>query len=150
MQTKKNKENKGITNPFYRGVILAIGWLSTTLGIIGIFIPLLPTTPFLLLAAVCFLRSSPKSYAWLIRHPTLGKYITNYLEGKGITLTAKITSITAMSLAVAFSIYFFISNSWIIALLVLITLGVSIYLIQLPTLRFTQTSKEKDKVEKNE
>ena len=65
-----------------RYVLLTIGWLSVTLGVIGIFLPVLPTTPFLLLAAACFARSSPRFYQWLVEHPQLGPWIRDYLNGK--------------------------------------------------------------------
>lgn len=58
-----------------RYALLAIGWLSVVLGVIGIFVPVLPTTPFLLLAAACFARSSPRFYRWLVEHPRLGPWI---------------------------------------------------------------------------
>ena len=67
-----------------RYVLLAIGWLSVALGVIGIFLPVLPTTPFLLLAAACFARSSPRFYQWLVEHPRLGPWIRDYLDGNGI------------------------------------------------------------------
>ena len=66
-----------------RYVLLAIGWLSVALGVIGIFLPVLPTTPFLLLAAACFARSSPRFYQWLVEHPRLGPWIRDYLDGNG-------------------------------------------------------------------
>lgn len=60
--------------------LIAAGFLSLGTGIIGIFIPVLPTTPFLLLAATCFIKSSKKLYQWLIDHRVFGKYIENYIK----------------------------------------------------------------------
>ena len=67
-----------------RYVLLAIGWLSVALGVIGIFLPVLPTTPFLLLAAACFARSSPRFYQWLVQHPRLGPWIRDYRSGNHV------------------------------------------------------------------
>ena len=64
-------------NPVIRYVLLAIGWLSVALGVIGIFLPVLPTTPFLLLAAACFMRSSKRFYLWLVNHRQLGPWIVD-------------------------------------------------------------------------
>lgn len=71
-------------SPVIRTLLLAIGWLSVSLGIIGIFLPVLPTTPFLLLAAACFARSSRRFYLWLVEHPRLGPWVRDYLDGHGI------------------------------------------------------------------
>ncbi|MDZ4166743.1 MAG: YbaN family protein [Coriobacteriia bacterium] len=77
-------------------ICLAIGLIALALGIIGIFVPMWPTTPFLLLAAACFVRSSERLYTWLIEHRHLGCYVRDYMSGKGIPLRAKWISLGLM------------------------------------------------------
>lgn len=90
-------------NPLLRYCLLFIGWLSVALGVLGIFLPLLPTTPFLLLAAACFMRSSKRFYLWLVEHPRLGPWIRDYLAGEGIPRKAKIYVIGLMWLSIGIS-----------------------------------------------
>lgn len=82
------------------------GLLSLSLAIIGIFLPLIPTTPLLLLAAACFIRSSNRLYEWLITNKHLGPYIKNYREGKGIPLSAKVIGVTLLWCSMLFTIIF--------------------------------------------
>ena len=77
-----------------RCLLAALGLLSLGLGILGIFLPVLPTTPLLLLAAALFLRSSRPLYDWLMNHPKLGPYIRNFMEHKAIPLRIKIISVS--------------------------------------------------------
>ena len=88
-----------------RYTLLAIGWLSVLLGVIGIFVPVLPTTPFLLLAAACFVRSSRRFYLWLVNHKHLGPWIRDYLEGNGIPLKGKVYAIGLMWASIGLSCY---------------------------------------------
>ena len=88
-----------------RYLLLTLGWLSVLLGVIGIFLPVLPTTPFLLLAAACFMRSSARFYHWLVGHPRLGPWIQDYLDGQGIPLRGKVYAISLMWLSIALSCY---------------------------------------------
>lgn len=88
-----------------RWVLLGIGWLSVALGVIGIFLPVLPTTPFLLLAAACFVRSSRRVYLWLVTHPYLGPWIRDYLDGQGIPFRAKAWAIGLMWTSILLSCY---------------------------------------------
>ena len=81
---------KGPRSRLLQWVLRIVGVLSVALGVLGILLPLLPTTPFLLLAAGCFVRSSPKLYAWLLNHKWFGSYIRHYREHKAIPLRAKI------------------------------------------------------------
>lgn len=75
-------------------ILAALGLLSLGLGILGIFLPVLPTTPLLLLSAALFLRSSRTLYDWLMNHPKLGPYITNFMVHKSIPLKIKIYSVS--------------------------------------------------------
>ncbi|HBS78678.1 MAG: hypothetical protein CMK99_06805 [Pseudomonas sp.] len=119
--------------PVARYVLLVIGWLSVTLGIIGIFLPVLPTTPFLLLAAACFVRSSRRFYDWLVTHPRLGPWFRDYLEGNGIPLKGKVYAIATMWLSIGVSCWL-VPMFWArIGMLTSATL-VSIYILRMKTL----------------
>jgi len=111
------------------------GSLFIGLGILGIFLPLLPTTPFLLLAAACYFRGSQRFYSWLITHPRLGPYIRNYREKHGITKFLKIFTLGLLWLTILISIIFVTSSPWVRILLFLIALGVTIHILLLKTLQ---------------
>ena len=87
---------------------IALGTLSLALGILGIFLPLLPTTPFLLLTAALYFKSSPRLYNWLLNHKHLGPYIRNFRENKAIPLHAKIISISLMWITMLYCVFFII------------------------------------------
>lgn len=89
-------------------LLLICGTISLGLGIIGIFLPLLPTTPFLLLTAACYVRSSERFYKWLISNKYFGTYILNYRSGKGIPLRAKILGVTLLWISMCYTIFFII------------------------------------------
>ena len=125
---------KAIRNPVLRFFILSVGWLSVALGFIGIFLPLLPTTPFLLLSAACFLRTSPRFYQWLISHPRFGPYVVHYLNGNGIPLRAKIYTLLLMWSTMLFSAFILLDVPIVKITLPTIGLLVSIYILRLPTL----------------
>lgn len=122
-------------------ILMIVGWLSVTLGVIGIFLPVLPTTPFLLLAAWCFMRTSPRFYNWLISHPKLGKYLVYYLEGKGIPLKAKVYSIVLMAMGMSFTIYW-VPLIEIKILLPLVGFLVALYIVRQPTLALSPEAKD--------
>ncbi len=117
-----------------RYVLLAIGWLSVALGVIGIFLPVLPTTPFLLLAAACFARSSPRFYQWLVQHPRLGPWICNYLDGNGIPLKGKVYAIGLMWLSIGLSCYL-VPSIWARSFMLTSAVLVSIYILRQKTMR---------------
>lgn len=113
--------------------LLASGLIFTGLGIAGIFIPLLPTTPFLLLAAACFARSSERFHSWLTEHEKLGPFIKGYLDGSGIPLRAKVVALTLIWLTLPPSTLMLVSNPWLKMLLLILAITLSIYLFNLPT-----------------
>jgi len=117
-----------------RTFLIAVGVLAVGLGAVGVFVPLLPTTPFLLLAAACFIRSSDRLYAWLIHHRWFGSYIRNYREHHAITLRAKVFTLVLLWAAIGYSSLLVAKTWWLRALLVAIAGGVTIHLIQLRTL----------------
>ena len=123
-----------IRQPFLRLLVFLCGWLSLTLGVAGIFLPVLPTTPFLLLSAACFIRTSPRFYHWLVEHPKLGKYIIYYLDGKGMPKKAKVYTLVIMWTTMLLTAFVFTDRIFLKILLPLIGLGVSIYILRLPNL----------------
>lgn len=117
---------------FVRYLLQGIGWLSVVLGVIGIFLPVLPTTPFLLLAAACFARSSPRFYHWLINHPRLGPWIGDYLEGNGIPLKGKVYAIILMWISIGFSCWL-VPMVWARVLMLLCAVLVTVYIVRQKT-----------------
>ncbi|MGE0919519.1 YbaN family protein [Trichlorobacter lovleyi] len=124
-----------MNNRLLRWLLIIIGLVSTGLGIIGIFVPLLPTTPFLLLAAACFARSSERFHSWLVNHNHLGPMIRGYLDGSGIPLRAKYTAITLVWLTLPPSALLLVPPVWAKLLLILLAISITWYLLRLPTLQ---------------
>lgn len=114
-------------------ILLSAGTVFTIVGFIGIFVPLLPTTPFLLLAAACYARSSQKFYFWLLNNRLCGVYIKDYIEHKGLPFGIKLFSIILLWAAIISSILFFILNPLFKILMFLIAIGVSIHLLFIKT-----------------
>ncbi|TKB50910.1 YbaN family protein [Ferrimonas aestuarii] len=116
-----------------RYLLIGIGTISAILGLIGMFLPLLPTVPFLLLSAACFSRSSARMQAWLFNHRLLGPVLRNYLERQGLTRRQLIGSLISMWLGMGIAIYIapVIAVKW---LLIFIGTCVSIHLIRMPRL----------------
>jgi uncharacterized membrane protein YbaN (DUF454 family) len=128
---KECRETKG----WLKYLLIAVGTLSVALGFLGIFLPLLPTTPFLLLAAACYIRSSQRFYCWLINNRYFGKYIRDYREKGGIPLKLKVYVISLMWVVMAATAIFVIDLLVVRILLVVIAGGVTIHLLSLKTIR---------------
>lgn len=117
-------------------ILLSIaGTCFLGLGAVGVFVPVLPTTPFLLLAAACYARSSTRFYGWLLNNRWCGKYIKSYREEKGIPLSAKVLAMALLWLTIGFSIAFVVSALALRLILVAIVLAVSIHIMSIRTLK---------------
>ena len=120
-----------------RITLLSLGTFFLCFGIIGIFVPVLPTTPFLLVAAALYARSSQKFYCWLIENRLFGKYIKNYREGKGIPLKIKIITITLLWITIGISAFFATDILWIRILLAVVATGVTLHIATIKTYKKT-------------
>ena len=115
-------------------LFVAAGFTSLSFGVAGIFLPILPTTPFFLLSAACFLKSSKSLYRWITGHKIFGSYILNYMEYRAVSVKSKIISIIFLWVMILSSAVFFTSILWIRILLVLIASGVTTHILMLRTL----------------
>ena len=117
-------------------LLVVLGCISCVLGIVGIFVPLLPTTPFLLLSAAFWVRSSPRLYGWLLEHPCFGEYVRNFRENRAIPLQAKIVSVSLIWLTMGYCIFRVVDAWWWAQLgLFLLAVGTSWHILSFATLR---------------
>lgn len=124
-----------MSNRFIRKVLIVAGTVFVALGVLGIFLPILPTTPFLLLAAACYARSSERFYNWLLNNKWFGEYIRNYREGKGVPLKAKVSSISMLWITIMFSVVFVVHVLFVRIVLILIAIGVTVHILHIRTLK---------------
>jgi len=115
-------------------LLIIVGILAVTLGTIGVFIPLLPTTPFLLLASFCFVRSSEKLHNWLMNHRLFGKYLKQYIKYRAVTILTKIISISVLWITIIIS-FVVIDNIYARIVLVIVLICVTIHLGMLKVMK---------------
>ena len=134
MQQEPETANKTNTRQkLVRALFFVAGTISLSLGAIGIVLPVLPTTPFLLLALACYFRSSPRMTRWMLTNRYFGKYIQRYKEGKGIPLKTKLFAITVLWTAIVYSAIFIVTI-WIAQMILFaVAAAVTIHLTRLPT-----------------
>lgn len=117
-----------------QAVYLIIGTLALVLGAIGLFLPVLPTTPFVILAAACYLRSSKRMHAWILRSELFGETIENFQAGRGLKRDTKIRALVLMWATISISAFFFVDQLIFRGAMFLVAAGVTVYLLRLPTL----------------
>jgi uncharacterized membrane protein YbaN (DUF454 family) len=118
-----------------KAILIFTGTVCVALGVLGMFLPLLPTTVFLLMAAYCYSRSSERFHTWLLDNRWCGSYIKNYQSGQGISIRQKVTTIAILWASIGSSIWMIGAGFWITLLLLAIAGGVTIHLVMLRTYR---------------
>lgn len=116
-----------------RPLLIVIGTIAVALAVVGMFVPILPTTPFLLLAAACYARSSDRFLNWLLHNRWFGAYIRNYREGRGMPRRTKILTLAALWTTLLLSAMFAVSAWWLRMVLATVGAGVTIHLLRIPT-----------------
>jgi len=116
-------------------LFLTGGGICVLCALIGIFVPVLPTTPFLLLAVFFFARSSEQAHQWLLHNRWFGGYIRRYHEGHGIALRDKIITLTLLWLTILLTAFLVVENNWVRLLLAVVAAGVTTHLVRTKTYR---------------
>lgn len=116
-------------------LLVAAGVLAVALGVVGAFIPLLPTTPFLLLAAACFVRSSERHYRWLVDHPRLGPLIRNYREHRATTMRVRVVTLALLWASIGYAALAVVEGWAPRAVLLAVAVGVTVHVLSLKVVR---------------
>ncbi len=116
-----------------KGLLILFGSICVGLGILGILLPVLPTTPFLLLAAICYSHSSERFYIWLLSNCFFGTYIRDWRENRGISMPVKLWVIFVLAVTMGISVVFFIPILAVKILCIISGIIISAYILSLPT-----------------
>jgi uncharacterized membrane protein YbaN (DUF454 family) len=120
-------------SPVVRALFFVAGAVSLALGIAGAFLPLLPTTPLVLLAAACFARSYRPFHEWLLTHRLFGPIVRDWQEHRRIPRRTKLVAITMMAVTLGASIVFFVEPPWLQGLLAAFGIGLGLWMYRLPS-----------------
>ena len=116
-------------------LLTILGLISLVLGILGAFLPVLPTTPLLLLAAFLFLRSNRRLYDWLMNHPKMGPYITNFIKHKAIPLRVKVIAVSTLWLTLLYCAVF-VAEHWVLrGFFILLAICITWHILSYKTLK---------------
>lgn len=119
----------------WRALLIATGTFSVGLGVLGIFLPLLPTTVFLLLGAACYAKSSPRFYLKLVNNPVLGGYIRNSREGRGLRRRDKAITLALLWAGIGATMIWTVESIWLRVLLAGIATAVTVHVVKIPAWR---------------
>ncbi len=116
-----------------RALLLICGSVSLALGVAGIFLPVMPTTPFVLVAASCYAKASPRFHGWLMRHRLFGPLIADWEKHRSIPLGVKCLAIGSMLVSTMASLYMLAGRPWLQLGLVALVIGAIFWLSRIPT-----------------
>lgn len=125
--------HKPVQSEVLRYLLMGVGWAAVMGGILGIFLPLLPSVPFLLLALFCFSRSSERFHTWLVEHKHLGPMLKDYLLHGGIPLKVKAVAIGMIWISFPVSTFLLVEAFWVRVALLSTAAAVTVYLLTIPT-----------------
>lgn len=118
-----------------KAILIFTGTVCVGLGVLGMFLPLLPTTVFLLMAAYCYSRSSERFHNWLLTNRLCGKYISNYRSKRGITARQKVSTLVTLWASIGFSIWLLGGRLWVTLILAAVAIGVTGHILWIKTYR---------------
>lgn len=118
-----------------KAILIFAGTVCVGLGVLGMFLPLLPTTVFLLMAAYCYSKSSERFHNWLLTNKLCGRYISNYKSGRGISARQKVSTILMLWASIGFSLWLVNGKFWLSVILALVAIGVTAHILLLKTYR---------------
>jgi uncharacterized protein len=118
-----------------KAILIFTGTVCVALGVLGMFLPLMPTTVFLLMAAYCYSRSSDRFYNWLLNNRWCGSYIRNYRSKQGITVRQKVTTLIMLWVSIGFSIWLLGGRFWPTLILAAVAIGVTTHILWIKTQR---------------
>jgi len=123
-----------VSGKMMRGIYVIVGTIALVIGAIGLFLPVIPTTPLVILAAACYYRGSERLHAWILSSRWFGETIKNYQAGRGLTRDTKMRAIFLMWTSIIISTWFFVSNLFVRVAMIGVAMCVTVYLVRLPTL----------------
>ncbi|HSN72723.1 MAG TPA: YbaN family protein [Steroidobacteraceae bacterium] len=120
-------------SPVLRALFVTAGFTCVGCGLAGLFLPVLPTTPFMILAAACFARGSQRFHRWVLEHPVFGPTVNEWQVHRSIPWRAKLSAIVLMSLTLTTSIVFFVESVWLQGALAVLGLTLAIWMYRIPS-----------------
>ncbi|MDH3215346.1 MAG: YbaN family protein [Candidatus Krumholzibacteria bacterium] len=128
------------TSGHVRVLLLMLGWVFVGLAVIGAVLPVVPTTPFLLVAAACFARSSPRFYKWILHSPVFGPTVRSWQETRTIPRRVKFSAVLLLGIVGVSSALFFLGNLWARIVFFALLVAVMVWILRIPSTREVASS----------
>ena len=130
----EERDDSRVSGKMMRSIYIIVGTIALVIGAIGLFLPVIPTTPLVILAAACYYRGSDRLHNWILSSRWFGETVKNYQEGRGLTRDTKVRAISMMWAMILISAWFFVNNLFVRVAIICVAIGVTVYLVRLPTL----------------